>query len=251
VLSALTRSARSAGAEIVEGVRVSGLEDAEDGVRVLAGPLQYGCAAVVLCGGAWSGELAEMAGLPAGGVFRPSLQQVAYLQPRSEFPSGVPAFVERGPVTYYGVPARVLDRYKIGIHDPGQTVRPAEISLDDDARELMLLRGAAARLLLRQHAGRALRDRSRRTCGHRRRDVRAWLQVRAVVGRSARRSRRGSAADRATGELLPSAFPLMPEVAFPLMPEVAFPVMPVLAFSLMPVLAFSLMAATVLFRAAS
>lgn len=147
VLSALTRSARSAGAEIVEGVRVSGLEDAEDGVRVLAGPLQYGCAAVVLCGGAWSGELAEMAGLPAGGVFRPSLQQVAYLQPRSEFPSGVPAFVERGPVTYYGVPARVLDRYKIGIHDPGQTVRPAEISLDDDARELMLLRGAAARLL--------------------------------------------------------------------------------------------------------
>jgi len=147
VLTALARSARSAGAEIVEGVGVSGVEDGEACVRVRAGALQFDCDAAVLCGGAWSGELAEMAGLPAGGVFRPSLQQVAYLQPRSSALGSVPAFVERGPVTYYGVPAHETDTYKIGIHDPGETVLPAEIPFDDDPRELMLLRGATVRLL--------------------------------------------------------------------------------------------------------
>jgi sarcosine oxidase len=147
VLSALARSARSAGAEIIEGARASSIEDGTAGVLVRAGALAYECAAVVLCGGAWSGQLAEMAGLSADGAFRPSLQQVAYLQPRSGSLRGVPAFVERGPVTYYGAPTLGHEGYKTGIHDPGQTVEPAEIPLDDDARELMLLRAAAVRLL--------------------------------------------------------------------------------------------------------
>jgi sarcosine oxidase len=147
VLSALARSARSAGAEIAEGVRVSGVENGEGSVRLRAGALQYECDRAVLCGGAWSGELAEMAGLSTGGVFRPSLQQVAYLRPKSVSLRGVPAFVERGSVTYYGVPTHFLDQYKIGLHDPGRTVRPAEVPLDDDAAELVLLRNAAARLL--------------------------------------------------------------------------------------------------------
>jgi sarcosine oxidase len=147
VLSALARSARSAGAEIVEGVRVSGVENGEERVRLRAGALEYECDGAVLCAGAWSGELAEMAGLSTGGVFRPSLQQVAYLLPRSVLRGGVPAFVERGSVTYYGVPTHVLEQYKIGIHDPGPTVQPADVPLDDDAAELTLLRSAAARLL--------------------------------------------------------------------------------------------------------
>jgi sarcosine oxidase len=192
ILAALARSARAAGAEIVEGARVSGAEERSDGVRLRAGGLEYDCAAAVMCGGAWSGDLAKMAGLAVGGVFRPTLQQVAYLQPRptasqeapaahnappaheappadeapaahnappaDEAPAahnapapghwdGTPAFVERGPVVYYGAPAPSLGSYKIGIHDPGGTVSPSEVSLHDDEAELKLLRTAAARLL--------------------------------------------------------------------------------------------------------
>jgi sarcosine oxidase len=147
VLVALAESARSAGAQITEGARVTTVEVGEAGVRLRAGALEYDCAVVLLCGGPWSGMLAEMAGLPAEGVFRPTLQQVAYLQSKSGSLRGVPAFVERGPVTYYGVPAPTLGRYKIGIHDPGRTVAPAEVSLDDEVSELELLRGAAGRVL--------------------------------------------------------------------------------------------------------
>jgi sarcosine oxidase len=147
VLAALAASAGSAGAEIVEGARVTAVEAGEVGVRIRTGALDYDCAVVLLCGGAWSGALAEMAGLAAEGALRPSLQQVAYLQPKSGSLRGVPAFVERGPVTYYGVPTPGLGRYKIGIHDPGRTVNPAEVSLDDEGSELERLRGAAGRLL--------------------------------------------------------------------------------------------------------
>jgi sarcosine oxidase len=147
VLSALAHSAAAAGAEILEGVRVSGVADGEDAVRVRAGALEYDCAATVLCGGAWSGELGEMAGLATRDIFRPSLQQVAYLQPKSGSLHGVPAVVERGPVTCYGVPTPARGQYKIGIHDPSGTVQPGEISLDDDPAALELLRSAALRSL--------------------------------------------------------------------------------------------------------
>lgn len=147
VLSALAFSAGAAGAEIVENVRVTAVEDCGDGVRIHTGTGRYDCSVAVLCGGAWSGELAEMSGVQAVGVFRPTLQQVAYLRPRTGLPAGVPAFVERGPMIYYGLPAGDGGLYKTGIHDPGNTVRPAEISLADDVGDLALLRSAARRLL--------------------------------------------------------------------------------------------------------
>ena len=50
-------------------------------------------------------------------------------------------------MTSYGLPAPAIDQYKIGIHDPGDTVVPAEASLADDASDVALLRGIAQRLL--------------------------------------------------------------------------------------------------------
>ncbi|MGD0594265.1 MAG: FAD-dependent oxidoreductase [Acidimicrobiales bacterium] len=147
ILSVLARSAGGFGAEILEGARVSALDVDDDGVRLELPEGRRECDVVLLCGGAWSGELATAAGLDAGGIFRPSLQQVAYLQPKTRLLGGVPAFVERGPVTYYGLPALAEGHYKIGIHDPGETVTPAAVALDDDPVALELLVAAAERLL--------------------------------------------------------------------------------------------------------
>jgi sarcosine oxidase len=147
ILSALARSARAAGAEIVEGACVAGMEAREDAVRLELGDRQLRCEVILLCAGAWSGEMAAAAALPAAGVFQPSLQQVAYLEPSSGSLHRVPAFVERGPVTYYGLPQPKLGRYKIGIHDPGAPVAPAAVAFEDDPVALELLAAAAARLL--------------------------------------------------------------------------------------------------------
>jgi sarcosine oxidase len=145
ILQALARSARRQGAEISEGAAVVDLAVGDSGVHLERDGGSLECEVVVLCGGAWSARLAAAAGLPGAGLFRPSLQQVAYLEAAQDVSLRVPAFVERGVVTYYGLPS--LDRYKIGIHDPGGTVDPAAVLLDDDVAALGLLRAAAERLL--------------------------------------------------------------------------------------------------------
>lgn len=145
ILAELATSARASGAGIVEGARVTRFEVRDHGVAVEATDGVREGRVVVLCGGASSGELAAAAGLDAGGVFRPTLQQVAYLEPKDESPRAEPAFVWRGPVTYYGLPT--LGRYKIGIHDPGPSVDVSEVSLDPDEAAVELLRAAAEQSL--------------------------------------------------------------------------------------------------------
>lgn len=145
ILQALARSARGHGAEIAEGAAVMDLAVRDAGVHLELNTASLECEVVVLCGGAWSGPLAGAAGLPDAGLFRPSLQQVAYLEPGRDPGPPAPAFVERGAVTYYGLPS--LGRYKIGLHNPGGTVDPAQVPLDDDVAALGLLRAAAERLL--------------------------------------------------------------------------------------------------------
>ncbi|HXY44504.1 MAG TPA: FAD-dependent oxidoreductase [Acidimicrobiales bacterium] len=147
ILSVLARSARGFGAEILEGARVGALEAGDDSVRLQLPDGSRRCDIVVLCGGAWSGDLAAAAGLAPRGTFRPSLQQVAYLEPKAGVARPEPAFVERGEVTYYGLPTPATGHYKIGIHDPGESLDPATASLDDDPAALELLVAAAERLL--------------------------------------------------------------------------------------------------------
>jgi sarcosine oxidase len=147
VLSALAHSARSAGGEILEHVLVSSIEDREDSVRIAGNSVAYDCDAVILCAGPWSAAMGQSAGLATARMFRPTLQQVAYLRPMSGSVSGLPAFVERAPVTCYGLPVPALGTYKVGVHDPGPAVAPGPITLDDDARDLEVLATMAARVL--------------------------------------------------------------------------------------------------------
>jgi len=147
VLAALARSARAASGEVLEGAPVSAIDDRQDSVVVVAGHDAYECEAVVLCAGPWSATLGQSAGLATSQMFRPSLQQVAYLRPMSGSLSGLPAFVERAPVTCYGLPVAGLGTYKVGIHDPGPVVDPGSIAFDDDAGDLEVLSDMAARLL--------------------------------------------------------------------------------------------------------
>jgi sarcosine oxidase len=147
ILAALADSARAGGAEILEDTRAVSLVEHEDRVRIdLAGSV-LDCDVAVLCGGAWSAELASLAGLPRPEVFRPSLQQVAYFEPPVSGLGRLPAFVERGPVTYYGLPTPATGQYKVGIHDPGASVRPGSVDLEVDAAALESLVGAVERLL--------------------------------------------------------------------------------------------------------
>jgi sarcosine oxidase len=147
VLAALADSARAGGAEILEGTRAVSLSESQDHVCIdLAGSVLE-CEVALLCGGAWSGELASLAGIRNPAMFRPSLQQVAYFGPPASGLVSLPAFVERGPVTYYGVPTPANGQYKVGVHDPGTTVRPGSVDLDVDAGALELLVSAVERLL--------------------------------------------------------------------------------------------------------
>jgi sarcosine oxidase len=147
ILAVLADSARADGAEIRQRTRAESLTELDDRVRIdLAGSVLE-CEVALLCAGAFSGELASLTGLPQATVFRPSLQQVAYFGPPARGLACLPAFVERGPVTYYGVPTPASGQYKVGVHDPGATVRPGSVVLDVDAAALALLVSAVERLI--------------------------------------------------------------------------------------------------------
>lgn len=137
-----------AGSEITEGIRVVGIEEGGAGVRVRTAGDDYEAEVVVLCAGAWTGEMAAKAGIDALRELRPSVQQVAYLRTRPAFTGKMPAFVERGPVTYYGVPVPDRDLYKIGLHDAIHAIDPATADLsENDVTDLGLLTEMAVRLL--------------------------------------------------------------------------------------------------------
>ncbi len=147
ILALLAGSARADGAAVVEGVEAVTIDDAGSCVRLGTTAGAYECEVAVLCAGAWSGSLLAAAGLPAGGVFRPTLQQVAYLAGVADEVAALPAFVERGEETVYGL--RSGDLYKVGDHDAGKVVDPGTVSLEDDAAGLERIGRAARRLLPR------------------------------------------------------------------------------------------------------
>lgn len=155
VLTALTGTMS---AELREHERVIRVRESADRVTVETTATAYECRAVVLCPGAWSSDLARLAGLPGAACLQPTLGQVAYLRPRSGLLANTPAFIElasraqrRGAVPSYawGVPTPTLGTYKIGLHMPRERADPSIVALDDDAREMAQLTGRAQMLLPR------------------------------------------------------------------------------------------------------
>ncbi len=150
VLSALRHSVGNA---LVEGARVTAISEGDGRVEVMAEATSFTCGSVVVCAGPWSSELLEVSGSGVTGgdwssTFRPTLQQVAYYRARDEMSVELPAFVEFGERTYYGLldPARRL--YKVGNHEPGRTVSPSDADFaTDDASEVKELSEVVARLL--------------------------------------------------------------------------------------------------------
>jgi sarcosine oxidase len=150
VLSAdlVMRALAASVAPLVEHAPVSSIDDGGDAVRLKAAGQTYECGVVVLCGGPWSRDLARVAGIDISGIVTATAQQVAYLQPRPGFADQLPAFVERGVTTFYGLPVLSEGSYKVGIHDPGEAADPWAFSMDTpDPAALEMLGGMAARLL--------------------------------------------------------------------------------------------------------
>lgn len=145
ILAFLGASARASGADIAEDLAVETVSDAGARVRLGTPAGVFECDVAVLCAGVWSGPLAAAAGLEAGGVFRPSLQQVAYLATANGELPDLPAFVERGEETLYGL--RSGRDYKFGDHDPAEVVDAGTAPLEDDRAALERITAAARRLL--------------------------------------------------------------------------------------------------------
>jgi sarcosine oxidase len=164
VLRALARLSR---AELREHERVARITEAEDHVVVSTFTSSYRCDCVVICAGAWSGDMARIAGVPGASSLQPSTGQVAYLKPRSGPLGDAPAFMELGaggahraggasgasggtsglPSYAWGVPTPTENTYKVGLHRPRERVDPSLVSLDPDPAELEELASHAARLL--------------------------------------------------------------------------------------------------------
>jgi sarcosine oxidase len=151
--------AQAAGAEIRARERVLGWEAVGDGVRVTTERGVYEAGRLVLCAGAWMGELVA----PLAGVAVAERQVLAWLQPH------VPALfgVERFPVfnlqvdegRYYGFPIYEVPGFKFGRYHHREETGPADTLLrEPDAADEALLRvfgeryfpdGAGATMALR------------------------------------------------------------------------------------------------------
>jgi sarcosine oxidase len=146
--------ARLSGAELRERETVARITEAEDHVVVSTFDASYRCDCVVICAGAWSADLARIAGLAGASGLQPSIGSVAYLKSRSGALGDAPAVMELGsagagelPSYAWGVPVPTQDTYKIGLHRPRERVDPSAVSLDPDQAELEELATRAARLL--------------------------------------------------------------------------------------------------------
>jgi sarcosine oxidase len=151
ILRALTRLAR---AEVRQREPVTKVTEYEDHVLVETFAGRYRCDCVVLCAGAWSGELARGAGLPRAGHLEPSIGPVGYLRRWSGELGAAPAFMELArasagglPSYAWGVPTPASGTYKIGLHRPRERIDPSSVPLDPDDAELAELSDRAASLL--------------------------------------------------------------------------------------------------------
>lgn len=137
--------------DLRQSTAVTSLEDGDRGVSIRTGGGVLECATVVLCTGAWSGRTGTMAGLPAAGALTASWQTVAYFRPRPET-GEIPAFVERGDRTAYGLPdplgaGDAPGPYKLGIHEPGPPVDPDGPAATPSDEDLAWLAATASRVL--------------------------------------------------------------------------------------------------------
>lgn len=141
-LAALT----AATPELRTGVRVTGLAD--DGsqvtLRTSADPVTARVA--VLTAGPWTGAL--LAGLRVDLPVRPTLEQVAYLQPADGgHGTAAPIFICHDAPSPYGLPVPGSPLYKIGIHQSGPGWDPdAQIQAPDPDLVNQVTQAAASHL---------------------------------------------------------------------------------------------------------
>jgi sarcosine oxidase len=114
-----------------------------------SGSRTFECRAAILCAGAWSSDIARMAGLSVlADALWASLQQVVYVslpEGRSERLPAVVCYGDSG--ISYGLPTPGEALYKLGLHDPTERSDPAEVPLVESSTDLALLAELAARLL--------------------------------------------------------------------------------------------------------
>lgn len=117
--------------DLREGVVVTGLEEGSHGVTVRTTAGGFECGTAVVCGGGWSATFSSVRGLRPLAALSVSLQPVAYFK-HTGATARLPAFVERGRRTVYGLPNGIPQGageswYKLGIHEPGPLVQPDQL----------------------------------------------------------------------------------------------------------------------------
>jgi sarcosine oxidase len=118
-LAALLRSARAAGAELVEGVRVFAVEPTGDGAELRTAAGVWRCDQVVVTAGPWTRRLLADAGVPL--PLAVSRQSVAYFAlPGGPPPPAVIDYRGAGPYALWD-PARGL---KAALHQAGPPAEP-------------------------------------------------------------------------------------------------------------------------------
>jgi sarcosine oxidase len=107
--------------EIRTGTRVLRLSDDDRHVTVHTSAGTVTARTAVITAGPWSGALLATAGVPLPG--RPTLEQVAYLQPAGPT-AAMPIFICHADRAPYGLPVPGSPLYKIGIHPSGPATDP-------------------------------------------------------------------------------------------------------------------------------
>jgi sarcosine oxidase len=145
---------RTPGVEIRRYTRVRHIGDDGRRVRLVVegseGHHQLQASGAIVCAGPWSAPL--VAGFGVGLEPQATLEQAAYLMPRSGSVADMPVFVERDRPWFYGLPVASSGVLKIALHGGGRPVPLADISgghvpNDPDPALLEALAGAARRLL--------------------------------------------------------------------------------------------------------
>jgi sarcosine oxidase len=137
------------GPDVRTGVRVTEVSD--DGRQVTlrtadsdgTGAGRVTARIAVLTAGPWTAGL--FAGMRGAGL-RPTLEQVAYLEPAG-VPAGAPIFICHGDQAPYGLPVPGSGRYKIGIHPSGPAVHPEQPDQLPDPELMARLTEVARRYL--------------------------------------------------------------------------------------------------------
>lgn len=130
--------------EIRTGVRVLRLADDDRAVTLRTSAGTIVARTVVITAGPWSGPLLAPLGVPLPG--RPTLEQIAYLQPAG--PDGeAPIFICHANRAPYGLPVPGSALYKIGLHPSGPVSDPDRQDQSEDQYLIGKLSEVAAKYL--------------------------------------------------------------------------------------------------------